>query len=95
MDNRTAFYDTEILSNYDDSDEWLERLLDEREAEELQKTNFKKGKHTHAYREELLNSEIVRLRRAGWSLAKIAEQLACSPSTVRNRLNKLRMMKLI
>ena len=37
------------LSNYDDSDEWLERLLEEREAEELQKTNFKKGKHTHAY----------------------------------------------
>ena len=95
MDNRTAFYDTGILSNYDDSDEWLERLLEEREAEELQKTNFEKGKHTHAYREELLNSEIVRLRRAGWSLAKIAEQLGCSPSTVRNRLNKLRMMKLI
>ena len=95
MDNRTAFYDTGILSNYDDNDEWLERLLEEREAEELQKTNFKKGKHTHAYREELLNSEIVRLRRAGWSLAKIAEQLGCSPSTVRNRLSKLRMMKLI
>ena len=95
MDNRTAFYDIGILSNYDDSDEWLERLFEEREAEELQKTNFKKGKHTHAYREELLNSELVRLRRAGWSLVKIAEQVGCSPSTVRNRLNKLRMMKLI
>lgn len=95
MNNKIAFYGIDGLSNYDDSDEWLERLFKEREADELQKTNFKKGKHTHAYREELLNSEIVRLRRAGWSLAKIAEQLGCSPSTVRNRLNKLRMMKLI
>lgn len=51
---------------------------------------FKKGKHTHATREDLDNVRILQLRAAGRTLTQIGEQLGCSPSTVRNRLNKLR-----
>lgn len=51
---------------------------------------FKKGKHTHATREDLDNVRILQLRAAGRTLTQIGEQLGCSPSTVRNRLNKLK-----
>ena len=83
---------------YDSNDDWgvlNDRYIAEQELKELERVNFKKGKHTHAYREDLLNSEIIQMRNRGLTLEKIAGQLGCSVSTVRNRLNKLKAMNLL
>ena len=84
--------------DFDYNDYWADlndQHIADNEAQKLAMVNFKKGKHTHAYREDLLNSEIIQLRENGFTLERIAHQLNCSPSTVRNRINKLKMLHLI
>lgn len=49
----------------------------------------KHGFHAHAYKKQLNNLKMIRLREKGKSYREIAKQLNCSPSTVRNRLKKM------
>lgn len=39
-------------------------------------------------RKALDDGKIRALRKAGWTLEKIADEMGCSPQTVKNRLDK-------
>lgn len=75
------------------SQDYEDRLLEEYKNNYIEKKTFdsvpKCGYHASAYRDDLDNQEIINLRVKGYSLRKIANILGCSPSTVRNRLNKM------
>lgn len=47
------------------------------------------GKNAHAYKKSLDNVEIYNLKSQGLSYREIAKLLDCSPSTVRNRFNRM------
>lgn len=49
----------------------------------------KHGIQAHAYKKDLNNLRIINLREQGKSYREIANQLGCSPNTVRNRLKKM------
>ena len=43
---------------------------------------------TGTQRKNLDDGKIRALRKAGWTLEKIADEMGCSPQTVKNRLDK-------
>lgn len=66
-------------------DEKLDKELERKAFEDIPKH----GVHAHAYKKGLDNQKMRKLREKGYTYRQIAEQLKCSPSTVRNRLKKL------
>lgn len=86
-------YGEDNTSNrYDDDDDFdpFEDVEREREEEKWAFESVPKhGVYAHAYKKELDNHKIRELRKKGYTYRQIAEQLKCSPSTVRNRLKKL------
>ena len=73
-------------------DEWIEAML-ERQNRELEKKAFEGkrlcGKNAHAYKAELDNLRMLDLWGEGKTLREIAQAMGCSPSTVKNRLDRL------
>ena len=51
----------------------------------------KQGVYAHAYKSEYDNKVIYEMNKDGKSLQQIADVLGCSKSTIRNRLNKMRV----
>jgi hypothetical protein len=82
---------------YGMSMEAWERLVEQGIAEhdvEMERVAFEGkrlcGKNAHAYKAEYENQMMLRLRREGKSYRQIAKAMGIkSPSTVRNRLNRL------
>lgn len=84
-------------------DEELEEERYERMIEEYEKQRNKKieekafrdiagqGVHAHAFRDDLDTSEMIKLKEKGFSLREIGVKLGCSPSTVRNRINRFNL----
>lgn len=79
-------------SIYDEDDDF-DPFYDEETEREEERWAFenvpKHGIHAHAYKKELDNLRMKKLREKGYSYRKIGKHLGCSPSTVRNRLKKL------
>ncbi len=63
----------------------LQRHIDEHIEEETFKSTPKHGYDSPAYKREIDNIRILELYRKGYSFRKIAQELSCSPSTVRLR----------
>lgn len=76
-----------------DADDYFDPFEDEEEEREEERWTFeaipKHGVHAHAYKKELDNLKIKKLKKNGYTFREIAVQLGCSPSTVRNRLKKM------
>lgn len=52
--------------------------------------NFNMGMYAHAYRHDLDDIKIKAMREKGISYREIGRQMGCSPSTARNRFEKMR-----
>ena len=76
-----------------DENEDFDPFGDEAQEREEERWGFEKvpkhGVHAHAYKKNLDNVRMKRLRERGYTYRQIGKQLGCSPSTVRNRLKKM------
>ena len=82
-------------TGYED-DEWIDAQYAQMEAKELiarERRAFEgkrlQGKNAHAYKHDLDNKKMYNLYQEGKSYHEIGQLMGCSPSTVRNRLQKL------
>lgn len=66
----------------------IEKYYREKEKEVFE-NKPKHGKSAHAYSHHIDNIRIIQMRRDNYTLREIAKQFNCSPSTIRNRLNKM------
>ena len=57
------------------------------------KRTAKRGTEASAFRKDLSTEEMFDLHKKGYSYYRIAKELKCSPSTVRNRLNDKELLK--
>lgn len=88
----------DIFDGFDDQDEAYDMdgdSYDDQIRRGLDKEHFeskpKHGKFAHAYSHNIDNVLIIKLREEGKTLREIARQFSCSPSTIRNRLKKMKL----
>lgn len=83
----------EIFVDEPTEDEIDMDAVDHAMLKELEKKQFeriaKQGKFARAYKANIDNIVISNMRDEGKSYREIAKHFDCSPSTIRNRLNKL------
>lgn len=82
-------------AGYED-DDWIDEQyarMEKKELEERERRAFEgkrlQGKNAHAYKNKLDNLTMYHLYQKGKSYREIGQLMGCSPSTVRNRLQKL------
>lgn len=91
--DKEDFAETDYFQALEDERKYQEELETEQLDKHIEEHYFTEikgcGYFAPAYKKSLDNQKMIKLRREGNSLRKIAEILGCSPSTVRNRLKKL------
>lgn len=95
FDPNDPFYDVIVASHSQDhtEDDDFDPLYTYKK--EIEKKYFENkprcGKFANAYSHNIDNIKIMQMRIKNCTLREIAKQFNCSPSTIRNRLNKLGM----